>query len=433
MSFKTLYDKDNVTVLLHDFFFDQSIDSVYAVIEVQNYKCFPISVAICDLWNGEQFLFDDFAHEFISNVPPNTTVKKTIIELSDLDEDGKILKFQQGYSSAFSFRIALYSHHPDNSYETTLLSKGCQITITKFSMQGVSVDTVDAFNIEYDGITLWAAAKYCIPFQINHSNTEKNKQIKSFKNKLENRIRAMELDPEDILVAQYGELGKPRFFDIENMCIYNLGTSVFSECCPTDIAFMELTKQEIETHRSTFFNPSDWKYFYAYAPFQRNALALFCDLKPLIAKWEGIIIDRHIPNSPFKYWKSIRSQINKVTVYEKLKSANESPYGLKITLHLPKKVLPASIMKPLLDGVVCAFHKHCDPVPLHQILNEDFNTLVAGIETDFSLFGVQNYLQAYRNKTTIKWNPADERLKFAWVSIIEEDYIPFFDGEIYQW
>ena len=57
--------------------------------------------------------------------------------------------------------------------------------------------------------------------------------------------------------------------------------------------------------------------------------------------------------------------------------------------------------------------------------------MVVDAENSIALLGKRNYLQPYRDG--FKWNPADERLKFAWVSVVVEDCEPYFEGKLFAW
>lgn len=289
-------------------------------------------------------------------------------------------------------------------------------------------------RIRSDSEVLFASTNHRIPFEIPKSETEKTYQIKIFKQELiKNLTSFFSPQVDGILMAQYGEVGESRFFDIENMCIYNLGTSAFSKSCPCDIAFSELTKEEIALLNERFGVSFDSKYYYAYSWLLSDQLEDICHSKPLIARWNSILINTDISNTPYRYWRSIREQYKKVNICSTLTQPSISDFGIKITLHLPKKVLPAGIMKPILDGVVCAFHKseNINSV-LRSLVGENFADIITDAESRLSLFGKRNYVDIYR-KNSIKWNPADERLKFAWISVVEENCAPCFDGEIYAW
>jgi len=289
------------------------------------------------------------------------------------------------------------------------------------------------YTIDFDGATLFACAKHYIPFEVNKADPGKAQQIRAFKNELAERIRALEIAPQDVLVAQYGETGTPRFYDTENMCIYNLGTSVFSAGCSTDIAFAALSPDKIDKFQRRFGAKPDQGCFYAYSMVAKEELEKECNSRRLIADWDHIGIDTKRPNTPQRYWESIRSQYKDVCVHQALKHPEADCFGIKVTLHLPKKILPASVMKPLLDGIVCAFHQRegIDDV-LRTVAGDRYEEMVVDAENNIGVLGKMDYVKPYRGKS-LKWNPADERLKFAWVSTVNEDVAPYFEGSLFVW
>ena len=101
-------------------------------------------------------------------------------------------------------------------------------------------------------------------------------------------------------------------------------------------------------------------------------------------------------------------------------------FGIKVELHVPQKVLPASVMKALIDGIVCAFHKE---ESIDDIFDKTDIGSYALTDDTMNLFGKRKYVLPYMDN--IKWNPADERLVFAWVSVIREDVEPYISGKIF--
>ena len=425
----TLFNQDDLTVLLCDLHFDTEIDGVRATIEIQNRNNICVNVRLVDLWDGERF-YDDYCHSLCS-VSPGETKKADFLEINSVYEDDSILMFFNGYLPAFSFRVALYIHEKDEDF-LECYSKGNKVVISKFSMDGVAVMPDESFNIDSDGTMLFASAKHYIPFEIPKANVEKAQQIQAFKDELTDRIDTMEIAPWEVLVAKYGEIGKPRFYDIENMCIYNLGTSTFSRCCPYDIAFEELTAKEIALLQKQYKTKTDQAYFYTYTPMPREKLEEKCNSQRLIAEWSHIVIDTDLPNTPHRYWASIRKQYECVNVHQVLQCPKTDGFGIKIVVHLPRRLLPAGVMKPLLDGIVCAFHER-DSIDdlLHTITQDDFEKMANCAEKSIAVLGKRNYVQPHRDG--FKWNPADERLKFAWVSVVTEECDPYFEGKIFAW
>ena len=423
-----LFNQNNVSIELKDLFFDDSIDGAVAKIEITNNSENCIDIDLCDIWRDDDW--QDFEW-VVQNIAPKSSCLKTLYYLASDDEQQSILKFHNDEIRTVTCRICV---HESGSYNYSTFGKSNRIRINSLSLPGVAVLPKEEFEIEYDEETLFASTNHYIPFEISKSQTEKTYQTKTFKQELARKIDLFSTPQFNrILMAKYGEIGESRFFDIENMCIYNLGTSLFSKSCPCDIAFSELTKEDIAFLKETFDIVSNRNYYYSYSWISPEQLHNICCSKPLIAKWNSIALRTDIPNTPYRYWLSIREQYEKVDVYQPLEQPDKNDFGIKITLHLPKKVFPAGIMKPILDGIVCAFHQsyNIDNVLL-QLSTNDFEHLITNAEKHISLFGRQEYVNTYRGNS-IKWNPADERLKFAWISVVEEDCVAYFDGEIYQW
>ena len=428
MSPIALFDQDDVTVLLQDLYFDDEIDGVRASIEIQNRKSICVNVNLIDLWDGEK-LNGDYYHPLCS-VAPGQTKKADFLELSSDYND--ILKFQSGYLPAFSFRVVSYTREEDKEL-LECYSRGNKIVVSKFSMDGIAVMPKDCYTIDSDSETICAASEYYIPFQINKTDPQKAQMIKSFNDELIGRIHYFQIwESRKVLIAKYGEIGKPRFYDIENMCIYNLGTSTFSHCCPTDIAFSEMPIKEIEESQKKLGATETQKCFYAYKLVLREELEYICNSKQLIAGWNHIDLDMNLANTPHRYWESIRRQFERVYVHQALVNPTRDHFGLRVTIHLPKLLLPAGVMKPLLDGVVCAFHGQDGIDDILQTITQDsFERIVNGAENSIAVLGNRNYVQPYRDG--FKWNPADERLKFAWVSVVTEECEPYFEGKLFAW
>ena len=118
-----------------------------------------------------------------------------------------------------------------------------------------------------------------------------------------------------------------------------------------------------------------------------------------------------------------------------LERCDETAFGIKITLTVPesnKTTHPVSVMKHLLDGVICAFHGEKGETA--QMLQEKFEGQKVTCQTDWHILGDQDYLRKYGNG--FKWYPADEadRLQFGWIVVEQgKDNEYKMSGEIYNW
>lgn len=147
----------------------------------------------------------------------------------------------------------------------------------------------------------------------------------------------------------------------------------------------------------------------------------------MMASWVNTPINTKIPHSALRYYDAIRkniSNINICTNYE----FNDVFFGIRINITLPQKILPATVMKALLDGIICAFHgeKTDTTTELSKKLLETDNI------NPINLLGKKDYVIKFNSRKSYKWNPEDERLLFAWI-IVNQDEKAEMSGEIYNW
>lgn len=288
------------------------------------------------------------------------------------------------------------------------------------------------FDIVANQQSVFAASDFYIPFEIGHIQSDKNTQIRDFKSKLRTAIEMMRPQNSEILFAQYDEDGeKNRFFDLENMLFYNLGSSAFANCASHGISFSALPDKAALCQQNGIKNR---KCVYCYQCLPLSAAeSNFADL-PLMAAWNDVPLDRHEANSPAKYWKAIRNTRDRVTVFDYAESPISNYFALKIELYLPIQVKLANTIKPLLDGVICAFHgesarslacltdfctrQHCEELSIPN-------------KFPFVL-GEREFIRPYRNGQSFLWNPADDLCKLALVTVSYGAEMPSFSGKIYE-
>ena len=276
-------------------------------------------------------------------------------------------------------------------------------------------------------------------FSVRHDNLKPEEyRLKChIKEKLD-KLRAVK---GEILIATYGG-ERPKGSDIENLLFYNIGTGAFSKVFQSSkkkqVAFkMDSTSQE---------NQSSHKYKYEVVS---SKVVEALGRKALIAKWNGITIGRTLPQKPDEYYAALRS----VTIRKANDSRDEphenevirhgserceTSFGIKIELIVPdskKSIHPVSVMKHLLDGVICAFHGEDEDGNTWKSLEKRFEKdayekLWANKSDSWNLLGKQKYLSSKG------WNPADEadRLQFGWIVVEQgKDNKYKMSGKIYKW
>lgn len=274
-------------------------------------------------------------------------------------------------------------------------------------------------------------------FSVRHDNLKPEEyRLKChIKEKLD-KLRAVK---GEILIATYGG-ERPKGSDIENLLFYNIGTGAFSKVFQSSkkkqVAFkMDSTSQE---------NQSSHKYKYEVVS---SKVVEALGRKALIAKWNGITIGRTLPQKPDEYYAALRS----VTI-RKANDSRDEPhenevirhgseqcetfFGIKIELIVPdskKSIHPVSVMKHLLDGVICAFHGEDEDGSTWKALEKRFEKdayekLWENKSDSWNLLGKQKYLSSSKG-----WNPEDDRLKFGWIIVKCEGEEYKMSGEIYNW
>lgn len=281
-------------------------------------------------------------------------------------------------------------------------------------------------------------------FSVRHDNLKPEEyRLKChIKEKLD-KLRAVK---GEILIATYGG-ERPKGSDIENLLFYNIGTGPFSKVFQSSkemkqVAFkMDSTSQE---------NQSSHKYKYEVVCSKNVEKDNLCG-KTLIAKWNGITIGRTLPQKPDEYYAALRS----VTIRKANDSRDEphenevirygserceTSFGIKIELIVPdskKSIHPVSVMKHLLDGVICAFHGEEGEETKKSVqkrfqkngLNKDeIKKFFDKNSEQLNLFGNRNYLTK-----SSRWNPEDDRLQFGWIVVKCEGKEYKMSGEIYNW
>lgn len=314
-----------------------------------------------------------------------------------------------------------------------------------YSETSVSVTSNTA--VSYPSGKLLPPREYCLKYHIHQ------------------RVRQLKAKGKEILLlATYAGERTRQNADLENILFYNIGTgafaNVFSGAESKQVAFWEeqpegglddkrhVYRYEIaslsEKPEEKLSEPEKPK-----EKLSKQDIIAKLSKQNIIAKWEEVFIGSSLPNKPGGYYAALRKcKIGKTVTKCKIKETvtikkrnQEGGFGIKITLTVPQsngKTHPVSVMKPLLDGVICAFHGGENST--HKKLKDRFQNLIEEDEGAFlenleneenwNVLGKRNYL------TSDKWNPADERLKFGWIIVKQSgsDKAGYeMSGKIYTW
>lgn len=288
------------------------------------------------------------------------------------------------------------------------------------------------FDIAANEKSVLAASDFYIPFEIGPSQADKKAQIMDFKSKLRTAIDSLRPQDREILFAQYAEdSGQSRFFDLENMLFYNLGPSLFANCADHGISFSGLPDKAALCRESGLENR---KHVYRYQCLPLPAIESHFAALPLMAEWTDVPLDRREAGTPAKYWKAIRRARDRVTVFDYAESPITNCFALKIALCLPQKVRLANTIKPLIDGVVCAFHgedARCLACLTDFCARQHCEELA--VPNQFpAVLGERAFIHPYRGGQSFLWDPADDLCRLALVTVSYGTEAPLFSGRIYK-
>ena len=254
-------------------------------------------------------------------------------------------------------------------------------------------------------------------------------ELLEMRDELRNRLKLLSGENRN-LHAIYKSLDNG-FFDVENVLFYNVGLSAFSHLDIKTLLFERVFLPPPQCNEERF------EHYQSYAlTYQNGCESSHWQRHSILAKWEGVpipILKSDI--KPHSIWFSLKN--GKRVIFQ---SEKTSSYGLKLTINEPKdsRIKVVTILKPLLDGIVSAFHHH-DKTDLNEVIfrlkklisipEEEITQALLDVRT--SILGVRNFVQLYRDN--IKWNPEDDAFHYVKIKIKSSKLDEYsIDGEIFS-
>ena len=230
-------------------------------------------------------------------------------------------------------------------------------------------------------------------------------------------VRELKPFENGILKARYGTTEKS-FYDVENALFYNIGTTNFKPFTQNGVVFSVVNEQEIIEMRKKYNIPDDYTHYYEYQLTEPSKKEPYGST---LAEWADIPI-KCLGLTSTKCWHAIKENIDKIKVYDKIDCGKKDTFGINLHIQAPENVRFSLItaLKPLLDGLICAFHgSQFDEeklTELSQKLKCDKSFL---IENTINVLGKRkgNVVQLYRNG--VKWNPADDLCNYVSISVTQ--------------
>ncbi len=270
-------------------------------------------------------------------------------------------------------------------------------------------------------------SKFRVPFDMPKVGAKERKILKQ---DIKSAVKNLEALENGILQARYGTTEEKSFYDIENILFYNIGTANFKKSAKNGVTFSKVEKQEMNTLRKKYNIPDEYEHYYEYAITQKHQAQEF---PSLLAEWRSISL-KCVGLTATTSWKNFKENEKAIQLYDKIDCNEKDTFSLVLEIEKPKNLRfnIMTAMKPLLDGLICAFHSSQfsknELVYFAQKLNcnEEFLT-----SERIEILGERKskFVQEYRNG--VKFNPADDLCDYVFITVKEGESWAI-SGKIYS-
>ena len=225
---------------------------------------------------------------------------------------------------------------------------------------------------------------------------------------LRTAISRLVVDDNSILIALYKSSDK-NLCDIDNILFYNIGSAVFENVCYNGF-FLERSFGSVNqlSEKSEIYS-----HYMRYEFFNQNRQPVYWKIKKELASWKNLKIKKLTSISKaHMFWQVFKE--NQISVFTD--KIYDGYYGIEIELVLSKndKINSAILIKPLLDGVISAFHSYegnqleevSERLAIKLSENAEYiSTLL--VDKTISIFGSRCVLHPFKNY--VQWNPSDDK------------------------
>ena len=280
-----------------------------------------------------------------------------------------------------------------------------------------------------NSVEFWSNIR--LPFE----TTVKLPKVKfhEIRDSLRSAIKGLKSKNNTILNAEYSSTQK-EFFDVENVLFYNVGSGVFKHLCKNGLRF---ERRSVSPPKVPVQLIGPAKHYHNYSIVNKETKSNYWKKGTSLANWVDV------PCNPFK------GEIKPHSIWNPMKNSsvavqNEHPYfssyGIQVTIKAPigTKINLASVVKPLLDGIISSFHTH-DGSDIFEISERVAKMLGENpemvhkmlLDSKMNLLGKRKLL--YKRSKGVQWNPADDDCMMAEILFDNsmEDGIWSLSGEIF--
>ena len=250
---------------------------------------------------------------------------------------------------------------------------------------------------------------------------------------LRTAVGQLTVDDDSILNATYSSPIN-ELCDVENVLFYNIGTGAFRSACQNGFLLeRSFAKVLPPTERL-----EDYPHYQKYEFKTKNQHPVNWAIKNTLAEWDNIVFDKLVASAkPHVFWRRFKE--NQVLVF--VDGVYDGYYGIELELTLPKGnvVNSAAVVKPLLDGIISAFHAYEGDqlTEVTERLGAVFTDATPDyiskliIDKKLSVLGSRCVLDPYQN--FVQWNPADDKcvvIKLV-CKYVEIGALPMVSGRLF--
>ncbi|MGG1396898.1 hypothetical protein ABE288_03475 [Bacillus salipaludis] len=254
--------------------------------------------------------------------------------------------------------------------------------------------------------------------------------MKQMKEDLRTNLKGITPIENGVLYCKFCTKEDHAVFDVENVLLYNVGSGSFSGISNNQV-FMERTFEP-----SPFVDRSiNLKHYHLYNYTTKDNISFYWKKDGTIFEWSGLQVSS-LKYKPHEYWYNMKKLQTKKKYNSLIKDTN---FGIRINIGIPvaKSVNLTAICKPLLDGVISAFHNYSGSdldemaMRLASILSIG-KTEVANLLRDdqMAILGLKEVVRRFQRG--VQWNPSDDscyQIQLTTYKCNGPNWI--IDGEVY--
>ena len=252
----------------------------------------------------------------------------------------------------------------------------------------------------HDRVELWSTTRP--PF-------EPKGRLKDMRAELAGAVRQLQPGEDRVLYADYVS-SVAGLCDVENVLFYNIGPGAFRSAMTNGVRFERSFSRPHATPSSMLEHPPHYQSYD-----MRDVEAGFVHWKvgAKAAEWEGV----QLP--------ALNSSTKVAAIWNAVKTATDSVwtarvvpghFGLRIVVDVPDAAVDwsvSSFLKPVLDGLISAFHRHdgSDIAEISQRLSLQTGTRASDVATlldgrELAALGTRQLVRRFMSN--VQWNPRDD-------------------------